>query len=350
MEDFSTSKKINWREVSKLKLALVAFVVIVSIAIILSLFEALFTTRQNNTITWSGGGSGTEMGFSDGEISPASFPGRMKNTMSLDTQPAPAYKEGMNIGGDSEDYESLSYYAQFKKVDIDGSCNVVENLKPLKYVVFESMSRNDNSCRYSFKVERKYADAIAKNIKSLHPDTFTTNTETMKKQIVEYDSQISILLRKQDELEKMLNDAVSAYDELTVLATKIEDAEILTKIINSKLSTIKQLTNERISLAQQIDRMAKRSAELNDRVEYVYFSVRIDKYDILNKTAMKDSWISTVKTFVRDVNNFVQKLTIGLLSFLLKILLVLVYLSIILFIVIVFVKYGWRIVKNFWKK
>ncbi len=349
MEDFSTSKKINWREVSKLKLALVAFVAIVSIAIIFAFFNAITSTaRQDAYGVWGGGG--TEMGFSDGETIPVSFSGRMKNTMSLDTQPAPEYKEDVNIGGDSEDYEALSYYARFKKVDIDDACNAVENLKPLKYVVFENMNRNDNNCRYSFKVEREHVDGVVEKIKSLDPDTFTTNTETMKKQIVEYDSQISILLRKQDELEKMLNDAVSAYDELTVLATKIEDVETLTKIINSKLSTIRQLTNERISLAQQIDRMAKRSAELNDEVQYVYFSVRIDKYDILNKTVIKDSWISTVKTFVRDVNYFVQKLTVGLLSFLLKILLVLVYLSIILFIVIVFVKYGWRLVKNFWKK
>lgn len=254
------------------------------------------------------------------------------------------------VGDDAEAYESLSYTVLYKKRDHKTVCDTVESWKPLQHVVFESSDRGDNWCYYNFKVTRDQAENVANSLKELDPATFTTDIQSLQQQVVEYDSQLNILLQKQEVLEKMLSDAVSAYDGLVALATQVEDVETLTKIIDSKLRMIESLTQQRIMLSQQIDSLARRTAELNDQIEYVRFSVRVDKYEVFDLTSLKDSWVRQLQQFVSGINSTLQELTLGVLSLVIQMLVVIVYISVIGIMILAFVKFAWRSIKTFWSK
>lgn len=255
---------------------------------------------------------------------------------------------GMTVGGDAEAYESLSYNVKYKKPDHTATCATIASWKPLGHVVFEYVETGDNFCTYRFKVERTQAEVIVNELTALTPEDMTVSTESVKKQVMEYDSQLDILLRKEEVLQNMLDEAERSYDALTQLATQVEDVESLTKILNSKLSTIERLTNERIMLSQQIDSLARRSAELQDKIEYVRFDVHVAKYKVLDGAVIKNSWEYALRQFVLEFNSAVQKLSIGLLLTLVSFLLIVIYGFIFGGLLLVVVKVAWRNGKRVW--
>ncbi len=254
------------------------------------------------------------------------------------------------VGSDAEMYESVSYDVTYRKTGLEEVCNTLEALKPRKNIVFEYATRNENSCSYRFKVERTSIDALLVELQNLDPETFTASTETVKKQLVEYSDRLSILLRKQEILEKTLEDALSAYDTVTSLAVDTKDADVLSRIISSKLNDIARLTNERIQLAQQIEMLSKNVSEVEDSIDYVYVSVRVEKIEFLNLTSIKNSWMYEIRAFVETVNETLQGITLGTLALVLFLTRSIVYLGILLVVGIAVLKYGWRFSKGFWKE
>jgi hypothetical protein len=150
-------------------------------------------------------------------------------------------------------------------------------------------------------------------------------------------------------LETMLADAIVAYDELRQVATSLDDAESLTKIINSKLQMIERLTNEQIQLSQRIDMVSQRAIELQDDIEYAQFSVYVQKYKFFDGTSIKDSWVREMQQFVRSVNEMLQDLTLGVIMLVVQLLVGLIYISIVGVTLFLFIKHGWRFVKQSWR-
>jgi len=259
---------------------------------------------------------------------------------------APIPQPGGSVGGDAEEYESLSYNATVKAGDHEPVCDVVESWKPLTYVVFEHASRSDTGCRYTFKVEREHAAAILEEVEALEPSDITANTQTLKRQVVEYDGQLQILLKREEHLKNTLEQAVDAYDQVTALATQVEDAEVLSTIIRNRINDIKRLTDEQIALSRQIDAVVRQSSELQDRIEYVSFSLYVQKYQVLDGDRMKDQWVRAMQQFVNNVNETVQALSLGLLSNLLKLIVLAIYITIL----VVVLKFGWHAAQRFWMK
>lgn len=258
---------------------------------------------------------------------------------------APMPPVGGEVGADLEEYEARSYTVQFEKQNISATCNTVESLKPLPYVVFENASRADTSCRYVFKVETTHADEVVATLERLYPKEFTANTETIKRTLDVYTSRREILLRRQDLIEQSLEDAVVSYDELLALATRVEDVESVAEILNSKLRQIDMLTNRRLQVAAELEQLSRSIAEAQDRIDFTSFSVWVRQDKIVDGRAIADSWKHGAKQFAFAVNDVLQSLTFGLLENLLRIVLILIYLLIILF----FAKHGWRFVREFWK-
>ena len=265
-------------------------------------------------------------------------------TSSYMPMPEPEMPGGVGMY-DEREYDAISYNATIRTRKLDEVCDGIEIWKPLEYVVFEYANRNEQQCAYRFKATHENADAVLQTLQELDPDVLNTNIETTKKQQVRYDGQLEILLRKQALLETTLNDSVLAYDELVELAKDTEEVEVLSKVIDSKLQQIERLTRDRIALASQLQSLSRTMTDLQDRVQFVYFDVRIYKDKVVDGDVIADSWKGAMKGFVRDVNMFMQSITLGLLLNLLALAQVLLYLAFGL----VLVKYGWRIVRAFWK-
>jgi len=180
----------------------------------------------------------------------------------------------------------------------------------------------------------------------LDPKELNENTYTIKRLVDDYTSEAQILQKKMESIEKTLADAIRAYDDVTQLATRMQNVESLAKIIDSKIGIIERLTQERININAQLERLERAKAEQLDRLDYTYFSVSVLENKFVDGQSLKDSWKIEIKSFVRDINKVFQDITINLVLLLSLILQYVIY----LFIILIVAKYGWQLVKYIWKR
>ncbi len=250
------------------------------------------------------------------------------------------------MGDDAEDFEVTEYSANIETRYLNDTCGQIAILKSRDDVIFERANEYEKSCNYNFKVKHDSVPEILAIIETLNPKELNESVYTIKRLINDYTSEAEILEKKMASIEEILNNAVKAYDDITNLATKTQDVESLAKIIDSKIGIIERLTQERININAQLERLERSKAEQLDRLDYTYFNVYILENKFIDGDNLKDSWKTAIKSFVRDVNGVVQDITINLVALLFLILQYVIY----LFIVLIVVKYGWRLTKYIWKR
>ena len=268
-----------------------------------------------------------------------------QNVVTSNSEMVPA-DGGLVMGDDAEDFEVSEYYANIETRNLEKTCQEVAALKSREDVIFESANEYEKSCSYTFKVKHGSVEEILAVIKDLDPKELNESTYTIKKLVDDYTSELEILEKKMASIDDTLNNAVKSYDNITSLATRVQDVETLAKIIDSKIGVIERLTQERININAQLERLTRSKAEQLDRLEYTYFNVYVLENKYINGQDLKDSWKAELKSFVRDVNSIVQDITINLVTLLLLILQYIIY----LFIILVVAKYGWKFTKYIWKK
>lgn len=249
-------------------------------------------------------------------------------------------------GDDAEEFEVTEYSASFETRDREGMCATLAGLKGKEYVIFESATEYDTGCNYTFKVRHDHVEEILTAIKEMDPKDLSENTYTIKRLVTDYTSEIEILEKKLATIEETLETATRSYDDVTRLATQTKDVESLAKIIDSKLNIIEKLTQKRIETSAALERLERSKAEQLDRLEYTYFHASVTENTFIDGEGLKDSWKYAVKEFVRNVNETIQNITIGLLSFLFIALQYAIY----AFILLIIAKYGWKAVRYIWEK
>ncbi|MFZ2522414.1 MAG: hypothetical protein WAX44_00555 [Minisyncoccia bacterium] len=252
---------------------------------------------------------------------------------------------GGGVGDGAEDFEVTDYNANIETRNKSRDCQEILKLKSLAYVVFENNTESETSCNYTFKVLHKNVPEVVEVIKSLNPRDFSENTYTIKKQVEDFTSEIEILKKKIDSIDRTMTSALRAYDEITQLATKTQDAFSLAKIIEGKIQIIQRLTDEGINASSQLERLTRAKAEQVDRVEYTYFHINIYENKYIDWKNIKDSWKNSIRDFFYTVNRIIQDSTINVVVFLLTLIPYLIYLGILL----VAGKYFWKFAKHIWQ-
>ncbi len=344
--DFLTKFNLKTSNILKIAgLALLAIIlVVVAFRLIGSSFNSIFEKTETNNIS-SQGAPSYESGITEKYSAEDSVGLSIRN---IGTTPgsAPVYGSGQTTGDKSEEFEVTEYNATIETRQLDKACMTVANLKAREDVIFENTKEYDRGCNYIFKVKKDKVSEILAIIKKMNPKEISENTYTIKKLIDDYTGEAEILKKKLSSIDETLKKAVGAYDDVTVLATRVQDVESLAKIIDSKINIIERLTQERININSRLERIERSKIEQLDRLEYTYFQVNVFENKFIDWKNMKDSWKTSVKEFVRDVNQVVQDITINLVSLLLHILQYVIYILILL----VIAKYGWQFVKYIWKK
>ncbi|MBU0578149.1 hypothetical protein KJ742_05680 [Patescibacteria group bacterium] len=336
-------KNFDWSAKSIAKIIGMIILGIVAITVVIALISFSIKTIFNTTSYRDGYyGGGYDYDYAMEEASFAKGGAMMLSSM--DYFP-PIPEPGYSTGSDAEDYEVKEYYGTVNTRKLDETCETISNLKALDYVIFESSDKNQDACYYRFKVEKAYGDEIAAIVESLKPETFNASVESIKGTIEEYEDELDILTKKLSSIEETLEEAQNAYDEISVLATRQNDAETLAKIIDSKLELIERLSNEKLYVKEQIDRYNDSKAEQLDRLNYTFFNINIYKDLIFDWKDIKDSWKYEAKLLVDNVNEVFQGITLHLATYLVRFAQVVLYLLISLFLL----KLVWIGVKYVWK-
>lgn len=279
-------------------------------------------------------------GYSGGEG------GNLKLSLSNIGIPSPIPPRGGTVGDDAEDFEVTEYNVSIETRDRDVTCTEISGLKDLSYVVFENANEYDRGCNYTFKVQFDNVEEILTILEEFNPEELSENTYTIKRQIDDFTSETEILESKLESIDETLENALDAYDEITSLATQTQNADALAKIIDSKIGIIERLTQERINITAQLERLERAKAEQLDKLEYTYFYVNVYENKFVDGENLKDSWKAAIKGAVRDINRTVQDVTVNLVTLIFTILQYILYFLILL----VVVKYLWRVTKYIWKK
>lgn len=249
-------------------------------------------------------------------------------------------------GNTAEDFEIREHNGTIRTRQLEETCGKISELKKLDYVIFENANAGETSCYYNFKVKIENENEILEIIKALDPESFNTQIQTIKRIVDDYDSELDILNKKLASIETTLSDAQNAYDELQKLATEKEDVESLAKIIDSKLNLIDRLTQQRIEIRTEIDQFNKAKSEQLDRLNYAYFNLNIYEDLYIDIERIKQTWQSEIKSFVRNINDMLQNITINLVEYVLNFLLISVY----FFISLILLKVVWVVTKKIWKR
>ena len=258
----------------------------------------------------------------------------------------PAPSAEVTTGSDAEDFEVTEYSGLIETRQLEETCSVISNLKEKNYVIFENSNKYDKGCNYDFKVENENASEILAVIESLDPKELSENVYTVKKRIEDFTSELDILNKKKQSIDETLESAILAYDSITKIASQSQDAESLAKIIDSKIKIIERLTQERISINEQIDRYSRLKAEQLDRLEYTYFHINVSENKYVDLEDIKDSWKYAIKNFIANINGIAQDVTVNLAALVLFMIQYAIYLLILL----IFAKYGWQLTIYIWKK
>jgi hypothetical protein len=291
----------------------------------------------------------------DSDLSSQPFAASVKNASSpsgiaLSTRNVALSKEVVMedayTAGDAESFEVTDYYATIETMNLKRDCSLIQGLKVKDYVIFESANNGERNCSFNFKVDKEKAEEVLGVIKDLNPRELSENVQTIKRQLEDFTSREDILKNKQVSIDETLKTAVSAYDEITAIATKTNNADSLAKVIESKVNIIERLTMERININAELERLGQDKARQLDRLKYVNFQINIYENKIVDGQQFKDFWKSSVKQFVVDANQLLSDLSIGLVSLILSLVKYLIY----IFLLLVVGKVCWKLAVKIWKK
>ncbi len=257
----------------------------------------------------------------------------------------PTRPYGGTTGTTAEEFEVTEYSASFETRNREEMCEAFTELKAETYVIFENSNVYDRGCSFSFKVEQASVPAVLAWLKVRDPKYLNENTYTIKRQLDDFTSEEDILKKKLAEIDSTLASAISAYAEVTRLATQTRDAASLSQIIQSRIQIIQQLTQERLSVNEQLDRLSRAKADQLDHLEYTYFRVDVSENTYIDTRYLGESWKQALRDVVRVVNEAVQGMTVNLLA----LFFIVLQWSLYALILLVIVKYGWHIAVRIWK-
>lgn len=333
-------KNFDWSAKSFAKIFWIIIWWIIVFTIVISLISLSIKTIS----TWGRSFENNNLGQPYMEKSMMAMPRGMSSDMALNSDDIrEEYWETSDLT--DEDFEIKEYSTNIKTLKKEETCNSFSSLKEKSYIIFETSNNSEVSCNFRFKVEKDKDVAIVALIEKYKPEYFNLNIQTIKRRVDNMDSEITILTKNLESIEQTLLDAQSAYDELTILATKKEDTESLAKIIDSKLNLIKTLTNERQNVRSQISRLSRDKDIQLERLKYSFFNVSIYENLIVDWKEIKKSWENQIKSFVKDLNSIAQDITVNLVNYVLRFIQVTIYFFISLFIL----KFVWYITRKIWK-
>lgn len=258
---------------------------------------------------------------------------------------APRPPGGYSSGNTAEEYEVTEYTATYETQDKADTCGRLSGLKSYSYVIFENATDHDRGCDYRFKVEHSRVAEVLSFLQGLNPKDLNQNTYTIKNLVDDFTSEVEVLENKRRAIDDTMTEALTAYEEITALATTNQDAESLARLIDSKIQLIERLTQQKIEINTQLDRLARAKAEQLDRLAYTYFNVSAYENKYVDKEYIIDSWKNAVRATIGDTNAALQAATLGLIAFMFLVLQWLVY-GLVLLIV---AKFVWHWVRRIWK-
>jgi hypothetical protein len=157
------------------------------------------------------------------------------------------------------------------------------------------------------------------------------------------------LERRLASIDQTLKEAEAAFSKLTIEATQSGRVSDLTAIITERLSTVERLTNEKLSLEEQIHQLSGNSSDQIDETKYAYFTVTVSQWSYIDWQSIKDGWRSKLQSTIWDMNETLAAIVLSIPSFILTLVWYALYIGILVIAGTAFVKLMMIVVRAIWK-
>ncbi|MBL4662048.1 MAG: hypothetical protein JKY22_00405, partial [Flavobacteriaceae bacterium] len=204
-------------------------------------------------------------------------------------------------------------------------------------------------CSYNFQAEVEYEEEIITALKDLNPRDFSINTSTLERSIEYNDSELKMLQRRLSSTSETLRQAESSFNSLIAQATREGDTSTLSEVINNKISTVDRLNQQLLNTQDRIDRLTKNRGDQIEQIEYAHFNVSVQRVVFIDTQNISDMWKESVQELFNKVNTTILALSVGLITFALSGIQMIVFGAIALVAVTLFAKVMWVVVRRIWR-
>lgn len=244
-----------------------------------------------------------------------------------------------------ENYEITNYSVNARTKQFDELCTAVANLKASSDIHFKTIYESTNNCRANFFVPEEKVQSILNTLTAFSGVEINRNTQSVTQLKEQLASQSDILKQQLNSVSSSLATAEVQLNEIAEFAKETNDAKTLSLTIREKLSLIDTLTQRKIQLTNQLDQILKQSAELNERIGVVEFSVNVNRSNPIIVNEKSSQWEAAWDRLDDEFTDTQIGITIFLGVFLLWLIRTLVYLVIL----IIVLRGVWEFVKKVWK-
>jgi hypothetical protein len=251
-----------------------------------------------------------------------------------------------NYTSDLETYETTSYLVTARTKQFDEVCSAIKNLKNDSAIHFKNLNESTNNCRATFYAEINQAKNVLTTLTAFNGVEYSRDTQSVTRHRQQIQSQTSILQQQLSNVQRSLTTAETQLNNLTDFYLTSDDVSNLTLRVNESLRLIDQLNQRKINLTSQLNNLYQQSADLEQRLGVVEFSVNINRSSpiFVNKDSQKweRAW--------EDMSDTYTNTLIGLSAFFGIFLLWVLRISIYLIVVTILLRGLTKFVKLIWSK
>lgn len=246
--------------------------------------------------------------------------------------PSPAYdgyEESKPESPVAQSLEIKSYDASVRTSDPKSSCDAFVSKIDRNSATVENINSGKAYCSLTVLVKKEKEGEFLNLLKETGLHDLQTRISNIRKSYADVSDRVTELEKRLTENEALLTSTKTQYDQLwEALKTKnvsAESIDALNRIITNKSDLIAKFSRERIALLQEIDALKKQKADYEERLANVEFSVRFEKYALVDWENVRDRWNADMRELVSTADDTFRNLTVNLGSFLLKTLNVVIY-------------------------
>lgn len=257
--------------------------------------------------------------------------------------PLPPATDGYTVN--LEKFEITNYSVTARTKQFDDLCSAVTNLKVNPDIHFKSINESTNNCRANLFVPEEKVQFIIDTVSVFSGVEIARNTESVTKQKERLVSQTEILKQQLNSVSNSLLVAEIQLDEIAELAKQTNDVKTLSLTIREKISLLDTLTQRKIQLTSQLEQMLKQSAELDERIGVVEFTINIYRSNPITINEKASQWESAWDTLSDEFTSTQIGVTVILGVLLLWLVRAFVY----LLILIIVLRVVWKLAKRIWR-
>lgn len=321
---------------------------IILIAIVVIFFILIFIANNLNDARSGPTGfamdapsSGMGMGMELNNYDSASPTYRQTESSYYPPQPNPTdYTKGL------ESYETTTYNLGGRIKQFDEFCDALNFLKADSQIHFKSITTSTNNCQAMFYVNKNKAIETLNTISNYSGIEVNRNTTSVTRHRAQLQSQTAIIQQQLASVMKSLSTAETQFDEIAEFSRQTNNATELSKAIREKLTLIDTLTQRKISLTSQLDRLYQEASDLEERLNVVAFYVNVNRSYPQNVNEQSQKWEQAWYNLKNQYTNTLIAITALFSVFILRVVIILVY----ALVIIVALRGLWKFVKLVWNK